>query len=352
MVWLGALSRHEETASFLATLLESISNAVFIIDHAGMIQEVNEAALQSTGYSKEELYQLHVCNLCACYDTPDEHCKQCFVTQQTTEPFEMQVATKSGRQYPMIARWILLPPGLPGGMALVLRDTSEERQERRELYHQTITNYVIQAQEDERKRVARDLHDGIGQSLYSVLVGLRILNDTPMAPAIKKHLTDVQQAVEQSMNEVKNLAAELRPSTLDDLGLVPALRSYLKRYEKNYGITTSLTVAGSKLRYDSLIETALYRICQEALTNAAKYSGTAKIEVQLQDKNDTLEMFIRDYGKGLNLRQVKNHKQGGLGLDGMSERAKLVGGKLDINTAHNEGTQIHVIIPHPRKVKI
>lgn len=141
---------------------------------------------------------------------------------------------------------------------------------------------------------------------------------------------------------------ELRPSALDDLGLVPAIRSYMKRFEQIFGIELELNSKGTRRRYASVVETTLYRICQEALTNAAKYADTDKISVTIHDSGENIEMIVADQGKGFQLTQVKAAGTG-LGLYGMQERACLLGGQVQIVSEFHQGTTIHVSIPLDEK---
>lgn len=203
---------------------------------------------------------------------------------------------------------------------------------------------MIEAQEKERKRISRDLHDGVGQALFSILVGLRVVNQLDLDESVQTHLQEVQKLTSQTLEEVKTLSVELRPSALDDLGMVPALRSYARRFEQTFGIETTFDMAGPKRRFSSIIETTLYRMCQEALSNAAKYADSDKVDVHLLVDGDRVELKVQDYGRGFDPHHVQ--VQGtGLGLFGMRERTTLIGGELQIDSVPGRGTLIHITIP-------
>ncbi|WP_018131596.1 PAS domain-containing sensor histidine kinase [Effusibacillus pohliae] len=347
MAWGTEGKTADATTSFLQSIFENVTDAIFIIDHKGYVSGANPAASKMTGWSLEELTgKVHFCEICrgmaTC--TAEATCVDCFGKQLNLPAFEMKIRTKDGREYPVVASSTRLGDREGNALIVILRDMSEQQRMERERFQRMMTNYVIQAQEEERKRVSRDLHDGVGQALYSILVGLKVVNQLDLAEPVKEHLLEVQLATARALEEVRNMAVELRPAALDDLGLVPAIRSYVKRYEQTFGINTRLSVVGPRRRYASSVETALYRICQEAMTNAAKYADADRIDIRLEDTGDRIELEVADDGCGFDPNEIR--VQGtGLGLYGMRERAHLLGGSLQIRSAPGEGTAIHVVIP-------
>lgn len=347
MTWLGNRERANPTSSILESIFNSVTDAIMLVDQHGVVIGANPATERLTGYAAEELIgTIHFCEVCRGMATPAEEatCHNCFFHMPSVSSFQMTVKTKDGREFPVAASSTRLGAEADYSLVVILRDMSEQQRVEQERFRRMMTHYVIQAQEEERKRVSRDLHDGIGQALYSILVGLKVLNQLELDEAVKNHLHDVHQMTARALEEVKNMAVELRPSALDDLGLVPAIRSYSKRFKQTFGIETQFEVNGNKRRVASVVETALYRICQEAMTNAAKYADTDKIQVRLHDSGDKIEMFIADYGRGFSPEQVKARGTG-LGLYGMKERANLLGGTADIQSVPGKGTTVHVTIP-------
>lgn len=342
-----------ETTAFLETLFSHVTDAILVVDAKGDVIGVNPAFERLTGWHADEvLGKKSLCELCRGMATCQEEasCIYCFATRLRMPSFEMHLTTKQGIEIAVAASSTRLPAGEggQGALAVILRDTSDMQRMERERHQRQLTNYVIQAQEEERKRISRDLHDGIGQALYSIMVGLRVVNQLQMDEEIKRHLEEVQQLTARTMEEVKSLSVELRPSALDDLGLVAALRSYAKRFEQTFGILTDFEISGQRRRYDSAVETALYRICQEAMTNAAKYADTDQITLRFIDRPDGIELEIQDTGVGFDPTQLKIRGTG-LGLFGMRERVSLLGGTLTVVSAPEQGTKIHVEVPLDEK---
>ncbi len=347
MAWLANLDASYDTSSILHSIFDHVTDAILVVSREGYVIGANHAAEKMTGYTADELLgKVPFCNICQGMATGTEEmtCNECFSTALSMPSFEMHMKARDGREFTIAASSTRLPEEANSALVIILRDMSEQHRMERERFQRQITNYIIQAQEEERKRISRDLHDGVGQALYSILVGLKVVNQANMEPELKNLLVDVQQMTARALDEVKNMAVELRPSALDDLGLIPAIRSYAKRFEDTFGIETELDVVGSRRRFHSTIETALYRICQEAMINAAKYADTDKIYVRFRDSGKMIELSIEDFGRGFDLNQLRIMGTG-LGLYGMKERASLLGGEVDIQSAPDKGTTIRIIIP-------
>ena len=211
---------------------------------------------------------------------------------------------------------------------------------------------VIRAQEDERKRVARDLHDEVNQALTAILLRLEALaQDAP--PELSDQVTELKSLVNQAMDELLQLARQLRPSALDDHGLVPAIEGHLKAFASKTGIKTTLSSRGQAQGLGDDQQTAVYRVVQEACSNAARHSGASKISVDIEAfKYGGVELRVIDDGRGFDPEEkkrngapVRDGRVGGLGLDGMIERARLVGGDLQVESAPGKGTKIRLYIP-------
>ena len=227
---------------------------------------------------------------------------------------------------------------------VVFQDLSEQQKQEYHSFQKVMTSYILQAQEEERKRVSRELHDGVGQTIYSMIVGLNMIEQLPLSDAIRDHFKFVKEMATQALDEVRHIAVELRPCSLDDWGILPALRSFIKQFEQTYGIVTALHVVGEEHRYSPKVETALYRICQEAMINAAKYANIDKLSVAFYEEDQQLHLVVTDLGRGFDLENIEI-KGTGLGLYGMRERATLLGGTLTIRSAPNHGTDITLCIP-------
>lgn len=201
---------------------------------------------------------------------------------------------------------------------------------------------IIQSHENEKKRVSRELHDSVGQSIYSILITLDLLDQELPKEKRQMVIKELKTMASNTMKEVREVAYSLRPSVLDDLGFLPALKTLISNFENTHRIPIRLTVSKYFIRLSSNTELALYRICQEALTNAAKYAKATHIAIELTIINDEIILRITDDGVGFDLKKV--NKQG-IGLYSMKERANVLGGTMDIISKIGEGTEIRVVIP-------
>lgn len=207
---------------------------------------------------------------------------------------------------------------------------------------------ILRAQEEERKRIARELHDETSQGLTSLLINLAMIENELGDPALARaRVAQVRDMAHQTLRAIRNLSLDLRPSALDDLGLLPALRWYIKEFQQKVGIPVEFTAHGLKDRYASEVETALYRIVQEALTNIARHSHATQITVTLREEHRRAHARITDNGQGFDAATLLKRPIGerGLGLAGMVERAALLGGALTITSRPAGGATVDVSIP-------
>jgi two-component system sensor histidine kinase UhpB len=206
---------------------------------------------------------------------------------------------------------------------------------------------AMRAQEEERRRLARDLHDEVNQALTAIRLRLEALaQETPAERA--PELAELKRLVYQAMDELLNLARQLRPSALDDHGLVPAVETQLKRFSSRTGIEVRLGTQGNPDDLTEVVQTAIYRVAQEALTNVTRHAGATAVELDLEENEGAAELRVRDDGSGFDPSAIARNSEGpagGLGLIGMAERARLVGGELDVRSAPGGGTTITLRVP-------
>lgn len=217
----------------------------------------------------------------------------------------------------------------------------------------TRASQILSAQEQERKRIARELHDETSQVLTSLLISLALLEETVSTDAARTRISETRALAHQTLRAVRNLSIDLRPSALDDLGLLPALRWYIKEYQQKCGIEVELSTSGFKERLSPEMETAVYRIAQESLTNTAKHAHAHRVRIAMSDDGTLLRMHIRDDGQGFDAETVLKTpwQDRGLGLAGMMERASLLGGSVQIGSRPDNGTTIDVAIPVVRAAR-
>jgi signal transduction histidine kinase len=227
----------------------------------------------------------------------------------------------------------------------------QEAQER-EAMRGELLQQVVTAQENERQRIARELHDSTGQSLTALGLGLAAVSDNLTRDTAKAaaQLQELRTLNSQTLQEVHNLVTDLRPSLLDNLGLASALRSQVQAFQKRTGVHAVFLLTGEKRREDPNIELALYRIVQEALNNVAKHAQATEVKVRLISRPDRICLRIRDNGCGFNPEKVLDSSQKqreSWGLLGMQERVSLIGGHFFIRSKQNMGTIIQICIPLP-----
>lgn len=211
-----------------------------------------------------------------------------------------------------------------------------------------LSRQLLLAQEEERKKISRELHDVIAQTLTSINLRLAKLKQEALSNTrgLERSIARTQELVERSVSIVHRFARELRPTVLDDLGLIPALRTFMKDFKKETGIHLSLSVFAAVEQVDGDRRTVLYRVAQEALTNVARHAQASRAEVRIHKLDGDICMKIRDNGKGFEIERVLHAKKSTrLGLLGMRERLEMVDGKFNIKSAPGKGTTVVAQIP-------
>jgi signal transduction histidine kinase len=252
---------------------------------------------------------------------------------------------------PRIARWANDEIGelseafnsMTDGLARAEKDRAKREQLRTYYLSQIIT-----AQEEERQRISRELHDETGQALASLMVGLRNVEEAPTPEDMRRRLDNLRQITSNTLEEVRQLAIDLRPSVLDDHGLVVALTRYTQDYSQRHHVPIDFQTVGlNGARLSPPIETALYRITQEALTNVARYAEARHVSVLLEKRSDQVSVIVEDDGRGFDVESTLSTAtpQRRLGVYGMRERAALCGGTLTIESRPGGGTSVFVRIP-------
>lgn len=229
----------------------------------------------------------------------------------------------------------------------LLRDITERK--RAEEVFRNLSSRIIEAQESERRRVARDLHDGINQILSSIQFRLKSAEekDTTRKNPLIREIGEARILLEEAIQEVRRISQNLRPSILDDLGLVAAVRSVCDEFIERCKIQIDTEFSGIVNRLPDNIELVLFRTIQEALNNIEKHSSATHVDLHLVMKDSYIEALIRDNGKGFDFVSLaeKRKKHRGLGLDGMKERVTYLGGTVEVSSKVHKGTEVLVQIP-------
>ncbi len=212
---------------------------------------------------------------------------------------------------------------------------------------------IIQAQEDERKRVAREIHDGPAQSMANVVLRAeiveRFLKQEDLS-AVRKELKELKEIIRGSLEEVRRIIYNLRPMALDDLGLIPTLRKYLQDIQVTSKLKIDFLTTGKDLRLDPALEVAIFRIVQETITNVVKHARAKNAQVKLDFLHSGIDIAVRDDGIGFNVEEKQESAH--FGILGMQERVNLLEGELRIDSKLNSGTTILINIPLKEKHEV
>ena len=211
---------------------------------------------------------------------------------------------------------------------------------------------LVDAQEAERRSLARELHDEVGQALTAVKMSVGVALRTPGTPRARAALEEARGVVETTLQGVRDLSQLLHPSMLDDFGLPETLEAYLRSFSTRTGIRAYFTLEGIDERLPPDVEVCVYRIVQEALTNVARHSGALTCEVSLRRVGEHVELLIEDSGRGMPLKADASDARRGLGLMGMRERAQALDGRFVLTNRPEGGTRIAVTLPAAPGVRV
>jgi signal transduction histidine kinase len=228
-------------------------------------------------------------------------------------------------------------------LAGLLRQSRLQQKQLRDL-----SRRMLHVQEEERKRISRELHDVIAQMLVGINVHLAMLAHGYVAApeTLQQQISNTQMLVEKAVEIVHDFARELRPTMLDDLGLIPALQVFMKGFMAETGIRVSLTASAKIDQATAMVRTTLYRIAQEALTNVARHAAASHVEVAIKSLVGVIRMTIIDNGQGFQVSgNAGSKKKTRLGLVGMRERVEMIGGTFHVDSAPGGPTTVRVEIP-------
>lgn len=356
-----------------AELLDLANDAILVRDlERDTITYWNDGAVRLYGWSAKDALGAYIHDfLRTQFPLPLEEIKREFLRNGYWSG-ELRHTTRAGTAITVSSRWTLLRDlgGVPSGSLEMNTDITEQQraQEALSLAHEELEQRVtertaalseanerlrvlsrrlMEVQELERRAIARDLHDEIGQALTAVKLNLRELRTLPNCEPVEEPIADSLEILAQVLQRVRSLALDLRPALLDELGLVPALRWYVGRQAERAGREMQFVAEGVLTRPSPDIEIACFRLAQEALTNVARHSQARKVDVRLEMEAQALILVICDDGIGFDPEAVRTGARAGtsVGLSGMEERVRLTGGQFTIASAPGEGTEIRAVFP-------
>lgn len=322
-------------------LFENANDAVFMTDLAGNVLSMNRAGERLTGYTSDEIRSMNFARLVAQerVDILGEMLRGAHAEPEDSR-YELEIVTKDRRRVPLeISIRVITHDGQPVGIQGIARDITDRREAARAL------RAVNQRLEEEARRIAHALHDEAAQLLASVYLALDALaGDLP--PNSRVRLTEVRALLEQVEEQLRRLSHELRPTILDDFGLIPALTFLAEGISKRTGL--SVVVTGSTGgRLPTQVETVLYRVVQEGLTNVTKHAQANRAVVCLHRDSEQIVCSIGDDGRGFqtSTRRRPRRDTQGLGLIGIEERIAALAGTLSIESSVSVGTTLKIAIP-------
>lgn len=222
--------------------------------------------------------------------------------------------------------------------------------EQRTLEHRRrqLLKRLIMVQEEERREVARELHEGAGQMLTSILFGLKLMENSTDLEEVRRYLPQLKDQAWDALETMRQLSVNMWPPLLDDLGLVTTLRSYVRDFTSRFKLEVSFSTSGPELRLDPMVEVTIFRIVQEALVNAGKYSRATQVTVELAYSLEALAVTVEDNGIGMDTSLMgQDHGRDPVGIIGMQERAHFAHGSCIIESALGKGVSVRLTVPIP-----
>ncbi len=348
IIEIGELSRteYERLLKSLEHIKEELAK---IIDESDILEEkmrlsrkrLAQVSREFKKYSEEEIRTVY------------ENAKNLQVKLEVLRQRELELRERRDeleRRVVQVKETIAKSESLTGKISIVLNYLNGDMKQVGELIEdanrkQAFGLRILEAQEEERRRLSREIHDGPAQLLANTLLRTEIIEkkiNSDSSDSVIEEVRQLRYLVREALKEVRGIIYDLRPMALDDLGLVPALMKYLSAVEENVDIPVHFQLAFTDRRFSMKLETAVFRLIQESVQNACKHSQASQIEVKLEFQKDSLSILIRDNGVGF---QVEKQREDSFGLIGMSERVDLLGGKITIHSEPNEGTAVMINIP-------
>jgi two-component system sensor histidine kinase UhpB len=356
---LEASAELRESEERYRELFENAKDATYVHDLGGRYTSVNRAAEKLTGYTRAELLGKHFVQFVPPEQVAkiSEHlCRKLADYGETT--YESAVLTRDGRRVAVeVSSHLIFESGRAVAVQGAARDISERKaaEEKFKAYSEqlrALSARLQSAREQEGTRIAREIHDELGSALTSLKWDLEEMDKMISAgsghselAALREKLHSPMKLADMAISAIRRIASELRPSILDDLGLVPAIEWQAQQFQERTGIICDCDCFLEKVELSEEQATAVFRILQEALTNVLRHAQATRVKIKIKIENGHFALSVSDNGKGIT--ESEKSEQHSLGILGMRERAHLISGEIDINSVQEQGTVILVQVPLP-----
>jgi PAS domain S-box-containing protein len=326
-----------------AKLLDLANDAILVRNAEGVTIYWNKGAERLYGWQKEEAVGKMIQDLCKTEFPSDVSS----ILAQDHWEGELHQKRRDGSRIVVASRWTTLRDGEGNATGWLQINTDITARQRAEKRARSLSKRILSLEADERRRIARELHDSLGQYLTSLKINLDLLSQAANEKKKAALLSECVQITEQSLKETRTISHLLHPPLLDEAGLASAIRWYVDGFGQRSGIKASLDVPSDLRRFRRDVETALFRVVQEALTNVHRHSGASAVHIRLEVDDEQVWLEVKDNGKGIpeeRLHALESGSGNGVGLAGMRERIREFDGSLSIESS-NSGTLLKVSVP-------
>lgn len=340
-----SLEKEQLKNKYLQQIFQYIQDGIIIMNHNREILMMNPSAMRLTGWELGN--RVPFCSFCENRQkSPTEH--TCYLIEHNEVPYFLsKMLTYHGCKIDVEISTALMYTDSKTNeqeFLLVLRDQTLQLKEEEARISKLIIKQLIEAKEEEHKRLAQELHDGVGQSLFTISVALQAIESyVKDNEKLNTYIEEVRNELGQVMNDIKLYAYQLRPQSIDQLGISPTLGTLVDSVQKVHPGISIVFETDFEERCHPSVEINIYRVVQEALHNIVKYAKASKVVIRLEKKAGDLALYIEDNGVGFDLQHVKKE---GLGLKHMEERITLLGGSFNITSAYDKGTKISIQVPN------
>lgn len=331
---------------YLIQIFQNIQDGIIIMDEQRRILVMNPSSKRLTGW--ELGFSVPYCSFCEQRQLQTGE-NRCYLIENEEVPYFLsEMPTYHGMKIDVEMSTALVytdPKSNRKEYLLILRDQTLKKKEEEARFSKMMIQKLIEAKESEHKRLAQELHDGVGQSLYSISVALQAIESYVDNPKLNPYIEEVRFELQKVMDDIKAYSHQLRPHSIDQLGIVPTVQTLIESFEKMHQQIEFQFESNLLERCHPSVEINVYRVIQEALHNSIKYAKARHVIISIMKKSDQLFLVIQDDGVGFDVNDLKND---GLGLKHMEERVHQLDGEFVLSSKIGEGTRIQVQIDNWR----